>query len=321
MKITVILCTFNRSRSLARALESVAVSRMPEDAVWEVLVVDNNSSDETPQVVREFQRRFPGKFQYVFEPTPGKSNALNRAIRATDSGVLAFMDDDVQVDPEWLQRLTEIFKDKEYIGAGGCIFPETGFVCPEWLEASQRYALAPLAMFDLGRQAGDLHEPPFGTNMAFRREAFSRFGEFRRDLGPQPGSEIRSEDTEFGMRVITGGGRLWYEPSAIVYHEVSQKRLQPAYFLRWWFDKGRGDVREHGVQPGTKWFIAGVPLYLIRRVVVWTIRWLLSIRPGPRFTAKLSLWKHFGEIEECRYHARSDRQHSPITDSATESRT
>jgi GT2 family glycosyltransferase len=177
-------------------------------------------------------------------------------------------------------------------------------------------------MFDLGPEPGDLHEPPFGTNMAFRREVFSTYGEFRRDLGPQPGSEIRSEDTEFGMRVIAGGGRLWYEPRAVVYHEVSEKRLKPAYFLKWWFDKGRGEIREHGLQPGTRWFIGNVPLYLVRRVLVWTVRWLLSVRPGPRFSAKQSLWKLFGAIKECRYQAQSGGlKHSRLSDSATETRT
>lgn len=305
MDITVILCTYNRCESLKAALESVAVSRMPDSVLWEVLVVDNNSTDQTRQVFEEYAAKYPGRFRYAFEGRPGKSNALNAALQNTNAGVLAFMDDDVQVEPDWLHMLTRIFNDPECAGSGGRILPESEFTPPDWLEVAKPYALAPLAMFDLGLTAGRLDEPPFGTNMAFRKEVFRRYGEFRRDLGPRPGSEIRSEDTEFGMRVLRGGERLWYEPGAVVYHQIAQSRLTQKYFLKWWSDKTRADIRECGISSGTRWFAAGVPLYLFRRVIVWTVRWLLSFRPGPRFSAKVSLWKNVGAIKECRDQARS----------------
>ena len=300
MKVTVILCTYNRSQSLGRALASVAISKMPDDVIWEVLVIDNNSSDDTRAVVAEFAKHYPHIFRYVFEPKPGKSNALNRGIRETNADVLAFMDDDVQVEADWLDKLTQVFSDSSYSGSGGRIVPESAFRSPVWMETSARYSLAPLAMFDLGPVACELREPPFGTNMAFRREMFSRYGEFRRDLGPQPGSEIRSEDTEFGERVLRGGERLWYQPAALVHHSVSPSRLRQAYFLKWWFDKARADIREYGLPPGTRLIVAGIPLYLIRRLIVWTLRWMLTFRAGPRFSAKLKLWTVLGAIKECR---------------------
>lgn len=300
MDITVILCTYNRCDSLAAALESVAVSRLPPSVSWEVLVVDNNSTDQTREVVERFASRYLGRFRYAFEARPGKSHALNSAIHDTNARILAFMDDDVQVEPDWLHMLTRIFDDPEYAGAGGRILPETEFTPPTWLETSARYALAPLAMFDLGPVAGRLREPPFGTNMAFRREVFVRYGDFRRDLGPRPGSEIRSEDTEFGMRLLRGGEHLWYEPAAVVRHRIAPSRITRYYFLKWWFDKARGDIREHGIPPGTRWYVAGIPLHLIRRLIGWTLRWLLAFRSGPRFSAKLNLWAVVGAIKECR---------------------
>lgn len=303
MRVSVILCTYNRSKSLASALASVAASVMPDEVGWEVLVVDNNSSDKTRDVIHQFAQRYPHIFRYVFEPHPGKSNALNRGLRETDADVLVFMDDDVQVEPTWLDRITRIFVDPSYAGSGGRIVPEQSFKPPAWLEISDRYALAPLAMFDLGPVAGELKEPPFGTNMAFRREMFSRYGNFRCDLGPQPGSEIRSEDTEFGMRLINGGERLWYEPAAVVRHATALNRLTQTYFLRWWYDKARADIREFGLSPKPRWYVAGVPLVLVRRLSVWTLRWLLSFRPGPRFTAKIKLWIAFGALKE--YYAQS----------------
>ncbi len=304
MRVTVIVCTYNRSRSLARALASVADSIMPDDVTWEVLVIDNNSSDTTRAVVQAIEERYPGIFRYIFEAKPGKSNALNRALRETDADVLAFMDDDVRVEPDWLCKLTRIFADPRYSGSGGRILPESGFVPPEWLEITGRYALAPIAMFDLGPEPGELTEPPFGTNMAFRAEMFARYGDFRPDLGPQPGSEIRSEDTEFGMRLVQGGERLWYEPAAVVHHTVAWDRITRNYFLHWWFDKARADIREYGIQAESHPLLAGVPLYLVNRLIGWTFRWLFTFTPGPRFSARINLSIVAGAMRECRDQAR-----------------
>src|SRR5579862_1106876 len=105
MKITVILCTYNRHQSLAAALESIADQHLPAGADWEVVVVDNNSSDHTREVVDQYCRKYPNRFRYVFEPQPGKSYALNTGIREAKGDVLAFMDDDVTVEADWLQNL------------------------------------------------------------------------------------------------------------------------------------------------------------------------------------------------------------------------
>jgi glycosyltransferase involved in cell wall biosynthesis len=301
MKITVILCTYNRSQSLTKALESVAASTLPSSVAWEVLVVDNNSSDQTREVVEECCSRHPGRFRYLFESQPGKSHALNAGIREARGDVLAFMDDDVTVEATWLQNLTAALQDSEWGGAGGRILPEPAFSPPLWLSfegPKGRYALAPLALFDLGPGAGQLAEAPFGTNMAFRKEMFEKYGSFRTDLGPRPGSEIRNEDTEFGSRLLAAGERLSYEPSAVVYHPVQENRIQKKYFLAWWFDKGRADIRQFGIRPDAMW-CWGIPLYLFCRFVVWTLRWMVTLEPHRRFSRKLTVWGKAGEILEC----------------------
>ena len=305
MKITVILCTYNRCESLRKALESVARSEVPESIDWEVLVVDNNSRDDTRSVVEEYCRRYPSRFCYLFEAKQGKSHALNSGCEAADADVLAFMDDDVEVDPHWLYNLTSPFTERELAGTGGCILPERGFVPRDWMDVNDRYGLAPLAMFDLGGEPSELKESPFGTNMAFRKEMFAKHGGFRTDLGPQPGSEIRNEDTEFGTRLLTAGERLWYQPSAIVYHDIPQGRAQREYFETWWFGKGRGDVREMGSKRG-EWCVAGVPLYLLRRLTVWTIRFAISTREPERFSGKLKVCWLAGMIRERYEQARSN---------------
>jgi len=298
----VILCTYNRCQSLGKALNSAAALKLPNSVEWEVLVVDNNSRDRTPEIVEGFCERYPDRFRYLFEPQPGKSHALNAGIREARGDVVAFMDDDVTTEPTWLQNLTAALHDGEWVGAGGRILPEWTDPPPHWLSREGRYATAPLAAFDLGHEAGELTEPPFGTNMAFRKSLFEKYGGFRTDLGPCPGSLIRGEDTEFGRRLMLAGERLRYEPSAVVYHPVPKERIQKQYFQTWWFDKGRADIREFGIRLNTKYYFRGIPLYLFRNLAVATLRWMVAVGPV-RFSCKLQVWSKLGEIVECHRHS------------------
>lgn len=300
MDITVILCTYNRCQSLSKTLESVARLVVPSSVHWEVLVIDNNSKDQTREVTEGFCLRHPGKFGYVFEPRQGKSYALNTGFTRARGEVLAFVDDDVEVDPEWLYHLTAPLTSGEWAGVGGRILPEAGFVPQPWMDVKSRYGLAPLAIFDMGPEAGELKEPPFGTNMAFCKKVFSKHGQFRTDLGPQTGSERgKNEDSEFGARLLRAGERLWYEPSAVVYHAVPQNRTQRKYFQTWWFDKGRADIRESGIPKDARWYVAGIPMYLFRRLTIWTLRFMICADEPKRFSNKLKAYWNAGAILEC----------------------
>jgi glycosyltransferase involved in cell wall biosynthesis len=299
MDVTVILCTYNRCQSLSQALATIVVSELPNSVSWEVLVVDNNSTDQTRHVVEEFCRLNPGRVRYLFEPQQGLSRARNAGIREAHGKVIAFMDDDVTVDPGWLHTLTSNLHDGQWAGAGGRILPLWTSSPPRWLPLHDRYALAPIAMFDPKLEAGPLPEPPFGASMAFRKEMFAKYGDFRPDLGRCGSSMLSNEDTEFGNRLLKAGERLRYEPTAIVYHAVPENRIKKQYFLRWWFDKARADVREFGIPEGTRWFIAGVPLYMFRRLGAWAVRWMITAEPGQRFGAKVRVWGRLGEITEC----------------------
>ncbi|MGA9416545.1 MAG: glycosyltransferase [Terriglobales bacterium] len=301
MKVTVIVCTYNRCQSLAKALDSVASSVLPESVEWEVLVVDNNSKDQTAAIVNEFSRRHPGRFHYLFEARQGKSHALNSGIRQARGEVLAFMDDDVTVGPTWLRTLTAPLNNGEWAGVGGRILPAQSFSPPSWLPTKGRYSMVGmLALFDLGDQPGQLNQPPFGTNMAFPRRVFSKYGGFRTDMGPCPGSEIRNEDTEFGRRLLAAGERLRYEPAAIVYHAIPEERLERAYFLAFWFDHGRASVREW--KKGRDIFGIPRPYFWILSIgtkLPWrALRWLLTLNPQRRFFYKGFVWMTVGTILE-----------------------
>jgi glycosyltransferase involved in cell wall biosynthesis len=302
MDVAVILCTHNRCQSLRKALESVAMSQVPAAWQWQVLVVDNNSTDQTPQVAHEFCQRDPDHFRYVFESRQGKSNALNRGIREVQAHILAFMDDDVIVETDWLRNLVEPLSDPQWSGTGGRIYLPKTFSPPSWMALEGQYSLGGiLALFDLGSDAGPLSIPPIGTNMAFRKEMFLKYGNFRTDLGPSPGSEIRYEDTEFGWRLLRGGEKLQYVPSAVVRHAVAERRLHKEYYLAYYFDYGRALVRERGDRSGIG-FVPRPIVSLSNRLLnilpkrIW--RWLKETDPRKRFFNKCQVWNIVGEITE-----------------------
>jgi glycosyltransferase involved in cell wall biosynthesis len=299
MKISVILCTYNRCQILPKALQGLAGQMLPESEECEVLVVDNNSTDQTRDVVVDFRRRYPGRFQYLFEAQQGLSHARNAGIKEARGDVVVFLDDDVTVTATWLERLVAPLRGGKYVGGGGRVLPEWTCAPPRWLSVEGRYALAPFAIFDLGQEAGPLLEPPLGANMAFQKKMFERYGNFRTDLGRCGTGMISNEDTEFGRRLLNGGEALHYEPSAVVYHPVSEDRLRKSYFLKWWFGKGRSDIRQAGPRAGTRHFIGGIPLYLFRNLIRWTLAWILAFSPRQRFQNKLRVWGVAGAIVEC----------------------
>jgi len=300
MDITVVLCTFNRCQQLRTALESVALSIMPEGVAWDVLVVDNNSKDDTRQVVSEISNIYPGRFRYLFEGRPGKSYALNTGIAEASGEYLAFMDDDVTVDSTWLQNLIAPLHESKWAGVGGRVFPQWTSAPPRWLAKESWVVTGPLVYFDRGEQGHDLGEAPVGTNMAFRKRVFEQVGGFRTDLGPSPHNEIRNEDSEFARRLMRSGQNIYYEPSAVVYHFVTPERLRKKYMQDWWFDKGRSDTRETGIPRDMHWRIGGVPFHLFVRLVRWTAQWMLTFQPQERFECKLKAWLNAGIITECR---------------------
>jgi glycosyltransferase involved in cell wall biosynthesis len=304
--ISVIVCTRDRAESLAETLDSLAAQVLPQSVAWEVLVVDNASGDRTGAVAQEFANRHPGRFRYVHEARPGKSFALNAGVEASRGEILAFTDDDVNADPAWLQRLTDRLASGDWSGAGGRVAPAWDGAPPRWLPNQGEYPLAPLALFDLGSEPGELTESPYGVNMAYRRAVFERHGGFRTDLGPRPGSDgpQKNEDTEFGRRLLGAGERFCYEPAAVVYHRVASNRLRKGYFLAWWLDKARSDVHEAGRRDTASF--RGVPWHLLRRLVGSTLQWTLSLGARKRFYRKTQVWYLLGQILESHRQAASE---------------
>lgn len=266
MKISVILCTYNRSAQLQVALQGLVDVAAPKGAEYEVVVVDNNSTDDTQVVLRRWQEQSPFPIVMVREPRQGKSYALNSGIAASTGDVLVFSDDDVEFVPTWLERLVEPFQTAEVVGVGGRIEAKWPGTIPKWWTGNGPYRLSgPIVHFTENPNDARLLTPPWGANMAYRRSVFERFGGFREDLGPKVGDLIRGEDTELGFRVLRAGLRLAYAHGALVYHPVEASRNTKRYFRHWYFDDGRCIARSDGRPAGVYWW--GVPRYRVRQLL------------------------------------------------------
>ncbi|MBS1841137.1 MAG: glycosyltransferase family 2 protein [Acidobacteria bacterium] len=295
--ITVIICTFNRSSGLNKTLHSLAASVVPSSISWEVLIIDNNSTDATADVAKSFVKQQPNRFRYLLETKQGKSFALNRGIAESAGRVLAFVDDDAVVQADWLFNLSSPILEGECQGTGGRILPQGTFRPPAWFPKDHQQAQGALVIFDLGPQRSRLHTAPFGTNMAFRKFVFEKYGEFRTDLGPPPAPH-RGEDSEFAGRLLAAGEEMLYLPSALVFHELPVHRMTKSYIQKWSLEKGYSDAALSS--EAERYKIGGVPLYLVRRLLVWATRWLASVRPAQRFGNKLNALWIVGQIVEHR---------------------
>lgn len=247
MQVSVIVCTHNRASSLQQTLASLGQMSMATEFTWELLVMDNNSSDGTRQEIEAFRERSGLNVRYLHEPRTGKSFALNTGVAQAKGDLLAFTDDDVLVAPEWLAGLVETFKQYECMGvAGRCVAAWGSVVKPGWFTTEGSYGLCSgiIPFLDLGNLPKQTTQAPFGMNMAFKRSAFEQYGLFRTDLGPVGSKRGQCEDTEFGRRLMRAGEKIFYSPKAMVFHPVLPDRITKRYVLSYYFNMGRAQIRE-----------------------------------------------------------------------------
>jgi len=251
----VLICTYNRAASLAATLDTIASTRLVSLFPWEVLIVDNNSSDDTRHVVESRARHFPVPLRYLFEGTQGKSNALNTGIRATNARIIVFTDDDVRIPSGWLEAAVRPLlarADVDY--TGGPVRPIWGGRPPRWLDPSGNLG-GPIAVKDHGSTPfvfEDKRKTPLGVNMAVRRSLIERIGGFRPDLGRSGASLLGQEQAEFFYRSREANARGLYVPEMILDHEVPASRLTFNYYRRWSYWKGVSHSRLHRIHGQTE---------------------------------------------------------------------
>jgi len=235
--ISIAICTYNNAKKLAVALESLRHLLCPAELSYEILVIDNNSRDETKDVVQRYQELGGPVLRYVFEPAQGLSHARNRALQEAQGEIVAYLDDDVHVDPGWLTAVAGAFAAHAAAIVGGksyLIYPGPR---PWWLSEESEFLLSKM---DYGDQVLlDTDKELYGLNFSVRKDLALQAGGFDPAFGRLGSSSLRSgEEADLMQRVRARGGRAVYEPRAVVGHIVSEERLRIRWFLRRAFAPG-----------------------------------------------------------------------------------
>ena len=281
MDATVLIATYNRAALLDETLAWLARMRVSPTLTWDVIVVDNNSSDDTRDVVERHVLRFPVRLRYLFEPAQGRSSALNTGIAQAAGAVLVFTDDDVRVVDGWLDAATAplLGGDPTIAYSGGPVRPIWGAEPPPWLDLTRGDLWGTIAIQDHGAEPFVYEERrrvPLGANMAARRSLFQQIGGFRADLGRTGGRLVLGQEVpELLLRARSAGLEGMYVPAMEVHHHVPAARLTPAYFRKWWFGKGVSRAALERMQPVTELGIdlrrtphfLGVPRYMYGAVL------------------------------------------------------
>lgn len=229
MFISVIVCTRNRCDKLNLMLDSLNQAAIPEGVEFEVVVVDNGSTDATAQRVSEYAAGKQRVFRYVYEGMRGKSSALNAGLKAAHGDVFGFTDDDCIVDATWVAQIAAVFSDPSIALAGGRVElydkrdrPSTLITETEPLELAQVPAMffKPLII---------------GANTVFRRAVFEAVGDYDLLLGPGSPDSAVAEDMDYVYRAYRKGFRVVYRPQLLVFHnhgrqsEEEERRNIDAY--------------------------------------------------------------------------------------------
>ena len=258
---TVVVCSKDRRESLSRCLGSLATAFGDiEDKRWDVLVVDNASSDGTSDHVRSLIENYPVPLNVIREETLGLAIARNTGLREAQGDVAIFVDDDVTFFEGWISAWTDCFDDESVAAAGGPVVPVFPDAVPSWYREG--------LMADGGTTTGNYHhgdevltfEPggavghPRGGNMAMRRMRALETGGFREDLGWGK-KTIPGEETEFFKRLHAKNGRILYLPLACVNHHLDEERMNFTHLRAWHEGYGRASIMMKPPMDPLRWIL------------------------------------------------------------------
>jgi len=302
-ELSIAICTYNRQEMLRSVLEDLTRQELPDaDFRWELLIIDNNSSDETQETVESFADRLP--IRYIFEPKQGVGHARNRVLAEYRAELLAFLDDDITLGPEWLMQLWTTGKKWPDVGVfQGRVLPTWSCPVPRWLSLDPKILVrAPLPEVDRGDEEKEISPALFTpANVAIRRQPAEKAGLFATEVGPGTNSIIRGEDAYFGRRLELLGVRGMYVPSLCVHHPVDEERLNHDYFRLWSRSMGRARVRFYPMLNNGARRRFGVPLHVPREWLECRLRqfyyWLRRDLPLS-FYQRCRAWKLEGMMYE-----------------------
>lgn len=239
VRISLVIATYNRAEQLMTTLVSVAAQSLAPEA-WECVVVDNNSTDATRERVAAFGACHPElHIRYIFEREQGLSAARNAGIAASQGDIIAFVDDDERIVPDFLGAYVDLFDSHpEAMAAGGCIIAEYPTGRPRWMSRFTEQPIANPMNYGATVRLFPKGKIPGGGNMAFRREALVRVGIFDTSLGRTGKSLIGGEESDLFERMAAVGIHPYYVPRAVMYHIIPAEKLTREYFLRLCYNTG-----------------------------------------------------------------------------------
>lgn len=301
MHLTVAVCTWNRAPLLDRTLARMRDLRLPPGATWDLLVVNNNCTDDTDAVIARHQPHLP--LTRLFEAKQGQSNARNCAIDAAAGDLLVWTDDDVLVDPDWLGQYAaaaERFPDAGFFG--GTVDPWYEVPPPRWVARNFAALQGPFAVRQLGPGVRPLAagEQVFGANMAFRTPLLKQ-ARFDPTLGRVGAGMLSGDDTELIARLKRAGhAGVWVGP-ARVEHYIPAERMTTGYVWKFFHGLGRTNQRLAPHERGTATLL-GAPRWVVRRYLAARLRSLMLAPFGSpawleSFTTAAAAR---GIIDECR---------------------
>lgn len=278
--ISVILCTYNRKKYIYNVLKSLASNTLPSDR-YEIVLVDNNCTDNTRSECDRFAQDFPAvNFKYFVEKNQGLSHARNRGIKESSGNVLVYVDDDALVNTAYLQTYADFFKQHPEIdAAGGPIIPQYETKEPEWMSRIIKMLLTGYKYHGNQQKEFPKGDYPGGGNAAYRAYVFEKVGGFNVELGRKGDNLAGAEEKDIFDKMTTLGMRFYYLPNAILYHIIPEKKLSKDYFDRLTYSIGKSErIRTRQI---------GKSKYA-KRLLLEGIKWVASIILCIGYTLTLS---------------------------------
>lgn len=242
MKLSVVVCTYNREKYIYNLLKSIAENDFSKK-LYEIVVVNNNSSDNTEAECQRFRTNFPDvDFQYIEEKNQGLSFARNRGIMHTNGDVLIYVDDDALVNREYLQTYYDFFEQNPSVeAAGGAILPQYETQEPEWMTLYTKQLLTAYLYKGNEIKPFGKREFPGGGNAAYRRQVFDEIGFFNTNLGRKGTSLASAEEKDVFDRMRKRKMQIFYLPKAVLYHIIPQRKLEKEYFNQLTYEIGKSE--------------------------------------------------------------------------------
>ncbi|MCK4744842.1 glycosyltransferase family 2 protein [Candidatus Parcubacteria bacterium] len=225
--ITVIICTYNRSKYLKLCLQSLIEQTLSQN-YFDIIVIDNNSNDDTKKITDKFLNILP--FKYVFEKNQGLSYARNRGIKESNTEYIAYIDDDAKANKNWLQTAYKIIQEKNPAIFGGPIYPYYESKKPKWF--LDKYETRKIS--EKGKYLTK-NEFLSGSNIFFKKNIFNKIGLFDNNLGMKGGKISIGEETKIQIIANKKEKKKYYEPTLFVYHLVPKSKMTIKYRIKRYF--------------------------------------------------------------------------------------